>query len=128
MEKGDLRFVQQGLESQLKAAVSGRASGESIRIHQVADPVDMTQEAAEREVAGQLLDRESAVIRHLGSALARVNNGSYGICIECEEEISPTRLKAIPWAELCIRCQQRAEDCENEREPISDFEDRPQAA
>ena len=128
MEKTHLRLVQQVLESQLKDAVSGRASGESICIHQAADPVDMTQEAAERELAGRILERESAVVRQLRSALVRVNHGSYGICTECEEEISPTRLKAIPWAELCIRCQQRAENYGNGREGLSGFEDCSQAA
>lgn len=115
MESIDLRLVEEILERHLKQATSGRASGESIHIHQVADPIDMTQEAAERELAGRLLERESAVVRRLHSALARMKDGCYGACLECEEEIAPTRLKAIPWAELCIRCQERAENRE-ERE------------
>ena len=127
MENTDFRLVQQIFESQLREATSVRTAGESIRIHQAADPVDMTQEAAERELAGRILDRESAVVRHLRSALARIKHGSYGICLECDEEIAPTRLKAVPWAERCIGCQERAENIENQPERIRP-QDRKEAA
>jgi DnaK suppressor protein len=98
--------IRQTLESQLQAASSIRYLRESIQIHQAADPVDMTQQAAEREMAVRGLDRDSVLVRHLRAAIERLNNGSYGKCADCEEEISPKRLKALPWAELCIDCQE----------------------
>ena len=99
----DLKLIRQQLDSQLTKASSSRAMGDSIRIQQVADPLDMTQEALARDMAVQILDRESALARGLRSAIARIDDGSYGICHECEEKIAPKRLKAIPWAELCFR-------------------------
>ena len=126
--KADLKSVRQILEKRLQEATSSKGLSDSIRIHQVADPVDRTQEANEREVAMQILDRESALVRRLRSALARTNDGSYGVCLHCEEEIASTRLKAVPWAELCIRCQERAEDLASQRERISAFQDRLKAA
>ena len=63
----------------------------------------------DRELAVQNLDRESTLARQLRSAIQRVDEGSYGVCLQCEEEIAPNRLKAIPWAEFCIRCQEQAE-------------------
>ena len=128
MVKTDVRLVRQILEVQLNKATSGKALGDSIRIHLVADPVDMTQEAAERDVAVQLLDRESALVRRLRNAIDRIEDGSYGLCLQCEEEIAPTRLKAIPWAELCIRCQERAEGLASQRGGMPAFEDRIEAA
>jgi len=110
MANTDLKSVRQILEAQLKGATSSKTLGDSIRIHQVADPVDMTQEAAERDVAVQLLDRESALARRLRLAIERTKDGSYGLCLHCEDEIAPKRLKAIPWAELCIGCQEKADD------------------
>src|SRR5437879_13282934 len=107
MANVNIRLLQEILESHLKAASSGRASGESIHIHQVADPIDMTQEAAEREFAGRMLERESAVVRRLHSALARMKDGSYGAGLECAEELAQTRLK-IPGAELGLRRHERA--------------------
>ena len=101
--------IRRELETHLKRATPARGLRESIRIHQVADPLDMTQQAAERDIAVLNLDRETTVARRLRDAIDRVDNGSYGICLECEEEIAPKRLQAIPWAELCIRCQEEAD-------------------
>jgi DnaK suppressor protein len=126
--KTDLKLVRQTLELQLKESAPSRDLGNSIRVHQVADPADMTQEAADRDLAVQLLDRESALVRSLRAAIDRVNDGSYGICMECEEEIAPKRLKAIPWVELCIQCQEKADGLGSQQEHTTAFERRLDAA
>jgi DnaK suppressor protein len=108
--KANVELVRKTLESQIREIAPTRVSRESIRIHQVADPLDMTQQAAEREIAVHNLDRDSALVQRLRSAIARLNDGSYGVCLHCDEEIAPKRLKALPWAELCIVCQEAA-DC-----------------
>jgi DnaK suppressor protein len=126
--KADLKMARQILESQLREAASNRGLSDSILIQQFADPVDMAQEAVERDLAVQILDRETALVRRLRSAIDRIQDGSHGICLECEEEISPKRLKAIPWAELCIDCQERADDLGRQRERTTAFEDRAEAA
>jgi RNA polymerase-binding transcription factor DksA len=87
------------LGSQLRKAASSSGVSDSIRMQQVADPVDMTQEATERDLAVQILERESMLVRRLRSAIDRIANGSYYICMQCEEEIAPKRLSAMPWAE-----------------------------
>jgi DnaK suppressor protein len=107
--KANLEAVRQMLESRMREVAPTRGLRESIRIHQVADPLDMTQQAAEREIAVHNLDRDSLLVQRLRSAIARVNDGSYGVCLQCEEEIASKRLKAIPWAELCIQCQDAAD-------------------
>jgi len=124
----DLKSLRQILEEQLKGANSSQALGDSIHVHRVADPADMTQEAAQREIAVRMLDRESAVVRQLRSAIERIKDGSYGLCLECEDEIAPARLKAIPWAELCIHCQGKAEDRENQQRRGPRYEDLTEAA
>jgi DnaK suppressor protein len=124
----DLKLVRQTLESELKEVASSRKLSDSIRIERVADPADMTQESAERDLAVQILERESALARRVRSAIDRIKAGSYGICMECEEEIAPKRLKAIPWAELCISCQERADELASEEEHIPAFEHRTEAA
>jgi DnaK suppressor protein len=128
MMKADLKLVRQILESRLEETACSRGLGDAIVIQQLADPVDMTQEAADRDVTVQLLDRESTLVRRLRSAIERIKDGAYGICLQCEEEIAPKRLNAIPWAELCIHCQQRAEDLASQEERIADFGDRAEAA
>ena len=93
----------------MKSAAPTRNLRESIRIHQAADPVDMTQQAAEREMAVSSIDRDSVMARRVRAAIERLDKGSYGFCTDCEEEISAKRLKALPWAELCIDCQESAD-------------------
>jgi len=44
-------------------------------------------------------------LQDLNGALRRLEEGEYGVCAECGEEIAPKRLKAIPWAKYCIHCQ-----------------------
>jgi DnaK suppressor protein len=68
------------------------------------------------------------LVRRLRSAIDRSANGSYGICMQCEEEIAPKRLSAMPWAELCIDCQQTTESQATKRESRRWFDDRSEAA
>jgi DnaK suppressor protein len=74
------------------------------------------------------LDRESALVQRVRSAIERINDGSYGVCLQCEEEIAPKRLKAIPWAELCIECQEAADRLTTKRETGRIASDRAEAA
>lgn len=49
--------------------------------------------------------RDMKVLREVSAALRRIEQDSYGTCLECEEEISQKRLDAVPWARYCINCQ-----------------------
>src|SRR3954467_8027193 len=82
---------------------------DAITIEKSADALDEVQHAAERELAIRNLDRESNLLRNVRSALRRIDEGSFGICLHCEEEISPKRLAAVPWAPYCIQCQEQAD-------------------
>jgi DnaK suppressor protein len=82
---------------------------ESLLIDRVSDIADMNLQAAEREITGQYLGHSSTLARRIRSAIERLNNGSYGVCLRCEEDIALKRINAIPWAELCIQCQEDAD-------------------
>jgi DnaK suppressor protein len=75
-----------------------------------ADALDQIQHAVERELALGTLERESASLRETRFALRRIDSGSFGTCVDCEEEISLKRLAAVPWATRCIVCQERADE------------------
>ncbi|MCL4401363.1 MAG: TraR/DksA family transcriptional regulator [Acidobacteria bacterium] len=87
----------------------GLHNREDIAIQKTPDALDEVQLAGERELAIRNLDRESSLLRNVRAALARVADGSYGICVHCEEEIKSKRLDAVPWAPYCIRCQEAAD-------------------
>jgi DnaK suppressor protein len=82
---------------------------DAITIEKSADALDEVQHASERELAIRNLDRESNLLRNVRSALRRIEDESFGICMHCEEEISPKRLAAVPWAPFCIQCQEQAD-------------------
>jgi DnaK suppressor protein len=82
---------------------------DAITIEKSADALDEVQHASERELAIRNLDRESNLLRNVRLALRRINDESFGICLHCEEEISPKRLAAVPWAPFCIQCQEQAD-------------------
>ena len=79
---------------------------DDIAIERSADLLDQIQLAGARELAGHTLERAAKMTRDVRAALARIDQGVYGICADCEEEIDPKRLNAVPWAPLCIRCQE----------------------
>ncbi len=82
---------------------------DGIAIEKSADQMDEIQYASERELAIRNVDRESDLLRQVKAALRRVHDGSFGTCSECESEISPKRLAALPWALRCIQCQDAAD-------------------
>jgi DnaK suppressor protein len=94
---------------------------EGIAIEKSPAALDEVQHAAERELAIRNLDRESHLLRNVRAALQRIEDGSYGICLHCEEEISQKRLEAVPWAPYCIRCQEIAD--RNTEENTEMFDD-----
>jgi DnaK suppressor protein len=73
------------------------------------DEADLIQASEHRELS--LLTRERLVERanKLMAALQRIDTGNYGRCLECGDDIEAGRLKVLPEAETCIRCQERLE-------------------
>lgn len=63
----------------------------------------------------RIKERESRLIRKIKEALMRLEDGTFGMCQECGEEIAVKRLEARPIAALCINCKQKQENEENAR-------------
>ncbi len=53
------------------------------------------------------LARESTILRQIRGALSRIADGTFGVCLRCEDDISPNRMAAVPWAGYCITCQEK---------------------
>lgn len=69
------------------------------------DIYDQASNERDRELLLLLGDREREKVRNIDEALARLDEGEYGICEDCEEEIPLGRLKAMPFARLCVKCK-----------------------
>lgn len=70
------------------------------------DIADRATSAFEREFSLSLSENEGSILRLIDEALARIENGRYGMCVHCEQAIELPRLQAIPWARHCIACQE----------------------
>jgi DnaK suppressor protein len=79
---------------------------EGITIERTAEMVEEIQQASERALAVGNLDRDYSQLRNARAALGRIQDGSFGICQRCDEEIHSKRLAAVPWAAFCIHCQE----------------------
>ncbi|WP_028575172.1 RNA polymerase-binding protein DksA [Desulfonatronovibrio hydrogenovorans] len=77
-----------------------------------ADPADRASAESDRAFILRLRDRDRKLIYKIDQALDRIDEGSFGICDECGEDISIPRLKARPVTTLCIKCKSRQEQQE----------------
>jgi DnaK suppressor protein len=87
---------------------------EEIAVENTPDALDQVQNAADRALAIRQLELDFNRLRSLKDALERVEDGTFGTCLRCDAEISLKRLKAVPWASLCIACQEAADHEETE--------------
>jgi DnaK suppressor protein len=79
---------------------------DGIAVERSPDILEEIQGASERAIAVGHLDRDFKQLRDARAALRRVQEGDFGTCQACEDDIHPKRLAALPWASLCIRCQE----------------------
>lgn len=95
------------LRKKLTELGGSRRHREDILIEKVPDAVDEVQLRGERELAIRSIDRDSKIRRQIRFALSLIADEAFGVCLHCEEAISPKRLAALPWATFCIRCQEK---------------------
>jgi DnaK suppressor protein len=73
------------------------------------DPVDLAVRNYSKNVMLAVSENESRQLTLIDEALLRIDDDEYGPCQNCENQINPKRLAAIPWARYCLDCQQLLE-------------------
>lgn len=81
----------------------------------LADTIDVATSESDREFNLRLQDRERRLLHKIDEAVGRVDDGSYGVCVACGEDIDERRLMARPVATHCIDCKTEAEQLEMRR-------------
>jgi DnaK suppressor protein len=76
--------------------------------YDVEEPEEEAVDLEETDVDQAVLDNEKTLLAEVQQALARIDNGTYGICTNCGQPIPEKRLEAIPWATLCVTCEDEA--------------------
>lgn len=83
---------------------SGELSGYTFHM------ADMASDNYEREFSLELASGERETLMEIDDALRRIQEGTFGVCVECGGSITKKRLIAMPFAKLCLKCQESIED------------------
>lgn len=71
---------------------------------------ELASDNSERDLSYGRMESQSEELKEIEEALDRIKDGSFGICEKCEGKIPKERLRAIPYARLCVRCQGKEEN------------------
>src|SRR5438876_7043261 len=74
------------------------------------DWIDQSSQESDLHVRLALKQTDSKLLRGIEEAIHRIDQGTYGICMECENEIAPARLEAVPWTRVCIGCKAKQQN------------------
>src|SRR5579863_1196882 len=109
MTKSDLDKFRDILTRKRAGLENGNHGRGALAIEACSDELDRIQLGQERDLAIDHLDRNAKLQRAVRAALARIDGGTYGVCLDCEEAIGMKRLSAVPWTASCIVCQEAAD-------------------
>jgi DnaK suppressor protein len=112
MKKKDVEHFKAFLTDRLEELLSqadDTVSGMTAQKENFPDPTDRASLEADRNFMLRIRDRESKLIKKIKKTLDRIENGTFGICETCGEDISEKRLKARPVTAQCIDCKTKEE-------------------
>jgi DnaK suppressor protein len=103
-----LRKVLEEKGADIRTRMSAGSFAEIVhRRGEPSDEGDLSQQSHEEWLFVNRNQLEISVLKQVDAALGRIERGTFGICLECEDPISIKRLEAVPWARYCMRCQEK---------------------
>jgi DnaK suppressor protein len=102
-----LRKLYENIRNNILLSIKSQDRNEEIDKN--GDMFDEIQATSIAKLSAKLSDRDLARLEKLNKSIEKMDNGTFGICEECEEKISEKRLEAIPGVSLCISCAEAAE-------------------
>jgi DnaK suppressor protein len=115
----ELKTFESVLQARARELAHSLADRNPIRIDRSADAFDGRLHAADRESSAQVLAEDFRLLRQVEAARNRIQDGTFGICLRCEEGIPLKRFQAIPWAAFCKSCQEMAEEANTYRPKLA---------
>src|SRR5574344_1042650 len=109
MDKKFLEDVKKNLTQQrdtILTALAGQSDDmkKLVKSVEAGDVVDIASDAVDRTMLDSLGAQDYARLQQINSALDRIRQGKYGLCMKCGKEIPQARLKVLPYAVMCIDC------------------------
>jgi len=106
MNKTILKDIKKKLLSERELLIEKLKDNDlSVDDSETPDPVDLAVRNYSKNVMLAVSENESKQLTLIDEALLRIDDNEYGECQNCESEINPKRLAAIPWARYCLDCQ-----------------------
>ena len=102
----NLNRIREALEAKLAELRRRHPALEEVQVDRFADELDLIVSIRNANMAARSITEDYRTRAAVEDALRRIRTGGYGLCEECGRRIHPKRLDAIPWAALCLRCQE----------------------
>lgn len=110
MTKANLKKIKEKLLAERELLIEKLKDNDlSIDDSETPDPVDLAVRNYSKNVMLAVSENESKQLTLIDEALRRIEEDEFGICMNCENEITSKRLEAIPWARYCLNCQELVE-------------------
>ena len=112
----ELRKILEDRQRDILSEVQGRIRGVraegSEKPHEVMDPGETSEVDIQEDIEFALIQMKAETLNKINEALSRLEEGSYGRCFECAEEIAEARLRALPFAVRCKDCEEARENAQ----------------
>jgi DnaK suppressor protein len=120
----ELKEMLLGRRRELQAQVQGkmrdvRATGEVTKLSEVFDAGESSEADIQEDIELALIQMKSETLSRVDDALARLEQGNYGNCFDCGEEIAEKRLRALPFAVRCKDCEEARETAEQRERQVA---------
>lgn len=113
MDKRKLQRLERALTEEYRNLVGvlgrNRAAEEEILVEKTEDEGDLALISHNKELLYNLHESDFRRLKAIEDALKRIHREEYGVCVRCEEDINEKRLVAVPWAKMCLQCQEESE-------------------
>ena len=110
----ELRKILEDRRRDILSEVQGRIRGVraegSEKPHDVMDPGETSEVDIQEDIEFALIQMKAETLTRINEALSRLEEGAYGYCYECGDDIAPQRLRALPFAVRCKDCEQAREN------------------
>jgi len=94
-------------EELLRLATKSEKDGREADEEATQDIADKAANSYTKEFLFHQSDESRRLLQLVNEAMERMKEGTYGLCLACEEEVQQKRLEAVPWARHCIECQEK---------------------
>jgi DnaK suppressor protein len=113
----DLKTILEGRRREILKEVQGkirdvRTEGNTQKLNEVFDAGESTEADIQEDIEFALIQMKSETLNKINEALRRLDEGTYGNCFECGDEIAEARLRALPFAVRCKDCEEARETAE----------------